>query len=167
MNHQLCKSCLLCHAGAGLLATSVCFAQGGYNTPISWQVSGTNITVAPACEANVSRTCEVIYSPADTTKRYNLMLGILLSFPLENYPDIHPWLSTGFAYHYYSWDNYWYYIDGSAPFMGAGLDINIGAQWDIRFEVNNTGHGSTDSNKYSNFNTGTKQFGASLVYSFR
>ncbi len=162
MNHPLCKSCLLCQASAALLAASVCFAQNS-----SGQLSSTNITAVPACEANVSRTCEVIYYPANTTKYYNLMLGILLRFPLINNPNLHPWISTGFAYHYFSWDNYWYYIDGSAPFMGAGLDINVGEQWDIRFEVNHTGYDSADSSKYSGFNTGAKQFGASLVYSFQ
>jgi len=189
VNPQLLKTCLLGQAGVALLATSVCLAQEsdiaspsppdidwhgfpGLSLPIACrlnlQVRATpHLTVAPVCDMNVSPTCEVITTPADSANYYNLMRGVLLGFPLANYPNLYPWITTGLAYHYRSWDNEGYFIDDSVPFIGTGVDFGVGDRWDVRIEMNRTDYNRADLYEPGRFMSSTKQWGASLSYSFR
>ena len=127
----------------------------------------TSISVAATCAPNLPQTCQLPYSPEDSAEYYNLLMVFRLGFSLANYPRLQPWVATGFAYHYYSWDTFWYYVDGSAPFFGAGLDVSLGKRWDLCLETNFTRYDGSDHYGSGSYRGSTRQFDAALVYNFR
>lgn len=136
---------------------------------LSFELSAarTGISVGPTCDPSQPQICQLIYYPANSAEYFNLLMGIRLGFPLKNYPNLQPWIATGLAYHYYSWDTFRYFVDGSAPFFGAGLDIRVGERWNIQLEVNHTHYDSADNYGGAGFSSSATQYDAALVYSFR
>lgn len=127
----------------------------------------TDIAVARTCDPDLPQSCELIYYPADSAEYVALLYGVRLGFPLPNHPGLQPWISAGYAYHSYSWDSYWYFVDGTAPFIGAGIDVGIGERWDIRLELNQSHYGSADNYNHGGFGGTTTLFNSTLVYNFR
>lgn len=159
------------HPSIGNRNGSGAYVVGGYQRydRLSFELSSasTSISVAATCDPNLPQTCQAPYYPEDSAEYYNLLMVIRLGFPLQNYPHLQPWVATGFAYHYYSWDTFWYYVDGSAPFFGAGLDVTLGKRWDLRLEVSHTRYDGSDSYGSGSYRGSTRQFDAALIYNFR
>lgn len=158
------------HPSIGSESGSGYYLAGGFQffNRLSFELAlaTTDIAVARTCDPNLPQSCELIYYPADNAEYVALLYGVRLALPLVNHPDLQPWISTGYVYHSYSWDSYWYFVDGTAPFIGAGIDIGIGERWDVRFELNKSHYDSADNYGHGGYGGTTTLFNSALVYNF-
>lgn len=143
--------------------------------------SGTGITLfggmefAPTWSAELSISAatgldtgptENIFYPADSAEYAILRIGVRKSFPGPAEQSWTPWITVGTAYHYISWDTFYYQLDGAGLSLGAGIDFELAPSWRLRFQAISHRFSAHDTYGDGPFSSRSTELSAGVVWHF-
>ena len=109
---------------------------------------------------------ENIFYPADSAEYDILRIAARKSFPGLADQSWTPWVTVGTAYHYVSWDTFYYQLDGSGLSFGGGVDFELAPSWSLRFQAISHRFSAHDTYGYGPFSSRSTELSAGVVWHF-
>jgi outer membrane protein W len=135
---------------------------GGYEFASTWSfelsVSATDIDTGPTIG---------IYYPADSAEYSILRISLRKSLWSLVEKRWTPWLAIGGAYHYASWNTFYYQLDGTGASFGAGVDFALAPSWSVRVQAMRNRFSASDTYGEGSYSSTTDELSASVIYTLR